>query len=389
MVFVHFVNVKWRLLSSSCIILGGVGAVLTLPTSVMFLGLVTLAMWVVYQKKPPVKLIIILLGGGIITLAYCLFNYKALNEAKSWGTTIKSIVDFCQFLFLTFETVLFSILLVPALIAIVVYKKRYLPFIGGIVILFISAIFTNGGPPRTYIPLTLLLIIAASEGCVFILEKIPAKYKVLTCLLIGILVVIDFQYQIKKWKFFDWYPVYQQTFQEPLNVIPIFSANNGYPITFNNKPYCYTDWIKRLLDNSSKKELLMFEPEGRINGMMKNGGEGVWIVKTKQKSIDYNGTVATRYTLEKITTPPKIGDVVIVIIRPAPKQVNTQILKLLATSKNELLALNNWFQVPIIRPENTYHYSVYAVKIVNDSNFDWNKFLAIGGGMIAGYKIVL
>jgi hypothetical protein len=133
----------------------------------------------------------------------------------------------------------------------------------------------------------------------------------------------------------------------------------------------------------------MFEPAGRINGMMKNGGEGVWTVETKQKSIDYNGTVATRYTLEKITTPPKKGDVVIVIIRPAPEQNNNQVLKLLEISKNKLLSLNYWFQVPIIRPENTYYYSLYAVKIVNDSNFDWNKFLAIGGGMIAGYKIVL
>ena len=57
-------------------------------------------------------------------------------------------------------------------------------------------------------------------------------------------------------------------------------------------------------------------------------------------------------------------------------------------SKHSLLALNYWFQVPINRPENTYHYSLYAVKIVNDSNFDWNQFLAIGSGMIAGYRVV-
>ena len=388
MLFVRLIQLKWQIFSCCCIIIGGIGAILTLPTSVMYLGLTTLGMWVVYKKKPPLKLMVILLLGGLFTLAFCLYNHKALNDARTWGIEIKSIADYGCFLYSTFETVFYSILLVPALIAIVVYKKRYLPFLGGIIILFISAIFTNGGPARTYIPLTLFLIIAASEGCVLISEKIDVKYRLLFYLLVGILVIIDFHYQIKKWKFVDWHPVYQQVIQEPLSVIPIFSANNGYPITYNNRPHCYTDWIKRLLDNSSKRELLMFDSAGRINGMMQNGGETSWEVKTTKQSIYYNGVIATRYALEKITTPPQKGDVVIVIIRPAPKSINTQVQKLLMASKHSLLALNYWFQVPINRPENTYHYSLYAVKIVNDSNFDWNQFLAIGRGMIAGYRVV-
>ena len=388
MTFVHLSKLKWLLISSCFIIIGGVGAVLTLSTSVIYLGLITLGMWIVYQKKPPIKLISILVLGGIATIGYCLYNYNALNEARNWGIEIRTIEKFMIFLYSTFESILCSILLIPAMVAIYFYRKRYLPFVGGILVLFLSAIFTNGGPARTYIPLSILLIIASGEGCVLVLEKIPVKYKHIICLLIGVLVIVDFQYQMKKWKFTDWYPVYQQAIQEPLNVIPVYSANNTYPITYNNKPHCYNDYIKRLLDNSFKRELLMFESSGRINGMMQNGGETFWQIKNKGQSRDYNGVIATRYNLEKITQPPKVDDVIIVIIRPTPKNISNQLQKLLLNSNNEILILNSWFSVPIIRPENTYYYSLFAVKIGNNNNIDWNKFLSFGGGMISGYRIV-
>jgi hypothetical protein len=200
--------------------------------------------------------------------------------------------------------------------------------------------------------------------------------------------MVNFHYQMRIWKFPDWYSVYQAAISEPISVLTVYSANGGYPITWNNKPYCYNDFVKRLLDNSNNRELLMFDRTGHINGMMQNGGETYWKLSTRQKEIDYKGTIATRYKLEKIVDVPKKGETIIVILRPAPIDINKQLIAVLRESKSDYLTLNAWFLAPIIRPENKYYYSLLAVKVADNPNFDWKKFFSFGGGMISGYRIV-
>ena len=92
---------KYRFLPECSMALGGICAILTLPTSVVYLGAITLAAWLVHPVKPPRSLLVVLGGGVVFTLFWCLFNYQQLNAARVWGSKISSFADFYGFLAVT------------------------------------------------------------------------------------------------------------------------------------------------------------------------------------------------------------------------------------------------------------------------------------------------
>lgn len=232
---------RYRHLPEAMVFLGGAGAVLTLPTSILYLAPAALLGWHCWRKRPfpcqPLK--IVLAAGVVLTAGWYLLNYHALRAAQVWGTPVTGAG---QFLTLVSDTLLHlngPVVLLLASAGILLRFRRAWPLLVITAIPFLSAIATNAGGVRVYLPLVVPGALLAGMGLEAIYRRFSAKKRRLaagfTICLVG-LFLLNWYVSTPQYKAQDWFSLYDQIRKLSPEYMIALDAGDGYPYTWNNMP---------------------------------------------------------------------------------------------------------------------------------------------------------
>lgn len=376
---------KYRKYLPECAIaIGGLCAILTLPTSVMYLGTMTLAAWLIHPVKPRRSLVIVLGAGAVFTLFWCLGNYQQLDAARIWGNKIRSFTDFYGFLSVTFTHLTAPTALLLGCIAFKFMPRKTLPLLLIIILPLLAAVITNAGPPRTYIPFGAVFAIAGGCGLGELLKKIKKNPAAVVCILLAAVGILEYTQRQKMWYTPDSREVFKQASALPYSTLVVHSATQGYPLAWNNRPEIYNDFVKRLLEHS--QELAMFDAPQKINGNDRRNNEAVISANSLGKAVSEGILRYTRYRLEELTSSPRIGETVLVALRPMPENMLVFYFDFLNKSGINWLKLNPWLNRFIDRPDGTYLYALLAGEVTPNCSLNWQTLTE--NSSISVYRIV-
>ena len=367
-----------KFLPELAVFLGGAGAGLTLPTSVVYLAGITLAAFLIKPELPRRSLLFVLIAGVALTAFFCLFNLQQLNAARIWGSKITSFADFCNFLSDTSKHVIAPVALLVSCIALRSRPRQTLPLLFILLLPLLSAVLTNAGPPRTYIPFGTVLAISAGCGASIIIQKLKKSLAVPVCLALTVFLAGEYALRRQLWYTPDSREIFKQTAQLPSTSLVVHRATSGYPLAWNNQPEIYSDFVKRLLEHST--ELIMFDGPGRINGNDRQNNEAVITIPAQGTEIKSGVLNYRKYALEELSTPPGQEENVLIVLRPMPENMLNFYFSLLNTPKSSWLKLNPWLNRHLNLQDGTYRYALLAGK-VNSVSFDWNPFLNSNGSI--------
>ena len=378
---------KWKqYLPELAVAIGGAGAVLTLPTSIVYLTAITLAAYLIRSgwHLPRRSMLAVFVCGAVLTLCWCLVNYRQLNAARGWGTSIGSFADFYGFLCVTAAQVIGPVVLLIACVAFFTLPRKTLPLLLIIVLPLLSAAVTNAGPPRTYIPFGCVLAIAAGCGISQAVERFKKNAAAVILVFCAVLCIWEYSWRKELWFTPDSREIFKQTASLPYSTLVVHRATNGYPVAWNNQPEIYHDFVKRLLENST--QLLMFDGPGRINGTDSKGSESVLVVRKEGSGSNIAGAHCRIYKLKKMTAAPEPGSMVFAVLRPVQKHIYSAVIRQLYATGVPWLKLNSWLSCPINRPEGSYLYALLAGVAPEKSAISWQGLIN-NNGMLAFYQL--
>lgn len=350
-----------RFLPETAVFLGGVGAILTLPTSVIYLGTITLtAGWI--RRRAERSTLAVLGAGMLFTFCWLFLQYDALQMARGWGMPIDSPAVFREHCATELWPLFSGFSLAAALCGALLSPRR----LGAALLIGLlpigAAVLTNGGPMRSYLPLNAMIDLFAGCGIALLLARIPAARRNFFTAVAAAAAVFFFAAAYPRWRTTDWRSVFRITSSLPETTFAVYTATDSFPAAWNNRPRSYEDWGRRLLCNAENRELVVFDRNGVLNGCDRNGCE-------RRLSLPFNG-VPIRidtldgfgYRLRELKTAPEPGETVLIAVRPLPEELFRMIFSLFFPQGKEgkCLMLNSCFTAPLLRPDGVYRFQLWA-----------------------------
>ena len=342
---------------------GGVGAVLTLPTSVIYLGVITLCAFAAHPRMPEKKLLFLLGAGLVFCGIWYGINLDQFRSGQQFGSVIASHKAFFSFAFTTLDT-LIPLLWCPFLIGglLLMPRRRGAIIAFGMLLVLLSALVTRGGPPRVYIPLGAFAAFICGAGVDRICRKLGKKWFLgalgaLLCCAGG------FYFNIKQWTPPDWYALFAKGKAQAENTLVIYSGTNGFPVMWNNQPHSLEDNAARIGAPYLEK-LLCFTANSSLNGVDEKFNEAALPLKAKGTPAD-GGFL---YTLEAISAPAD-GDEVILVSCKTDKTVDSVVFKGISQT-GRFLRLNIFFE------DNSNSEEISCIRggiIEKSSSFNWKE----------------
>ena len=283
-------------------ILSAAAAVLTLPTSVLYLAGITMILWNYGGwKSIPRKSVLFLLASALICFVYILLNLSDLMAARKWGEAVNSVPGY----FCWLGGVLYSVLPGTLLPFAIYYLAKFRQYIAGYALLggllFVSAIFTNGGPDRVYLPLSMLFCIISGAGVAAIQEKIVSvKYRQLVMLAAMMLTAAAYFYQIKTWRFINYYKIIVRLDELPQNLLVAYPAGDSYSVHLNSKGKAADFYAANFVSNGNWQEIVIVNSPGVINGADRHYNEKTLPLTLDSAVGDFAGITAQRLQLQRI-----------------------------------------------------------------------------------------
>lgn len=262
-----------QIAAKAAILAGGIGAIITVSSSVMFLLPLLFVLW---QRNKFAKLSKsmggILTAGAIFTIAYYLGNYEEISAGRIWGIPIKSFGEFINFsgdLLARYLPFAWMPLIILGMIA---PQNRCLFWL--ILIPLALAPLTNGGPARVYLPFTAVLAVWAGSGGIWLYNRaVKRQGKIMVVAMIIILGFAGFSELYPQWKTVDYPQVYTDASRQfPPSDLLIFPATSTYTIAWNSYPVAGKDFQTRINQNQLNN-LIMFGGEKTLNGSSRTGNE--------------------------------------------------------------------------------------------------------------------
>ena len=358
---------KFHILALGAVAAGGLGAVLTLPTSVIYLGCITCAAFI-QRPKLPEKELLVLLGAGVVFCGLWYgINYQQFREGQQFGTVINSHRELLSFSFKTLDS-LIPLLWCPFIaVGFVALPIRRSGAVAGIIaVVLLSALLTRGGPERVYIPLAACGALLCGAGADRFCRKVSslkplygaaAAFAVLLCAAGG------FYANTASWTPTDWYALFAKGESYDKNTLVIYSGTSGFPVMWNNQPRSIEDNANRISGGILEK-MVSFTPDSLLNGVDEKFNEKTLALKNKGVKVD-GGYL---YGLELISAPAD-GDEVILVISQEQKVVADHTLAALAPT-GRFLRLNVFFEDNSTAGKHT---SVRGGIIDKSSLYDWKK----------------
>ena len=343
--------------------LGGIGAVLTLSTSVIYLGVITLGAFILRPRLPG-KDVLVLLGAGVCFCALWYgINFEQFREGQQFGTQIGSHKAFFTFAFTTLDP-LIPLSWCPFLVAgaALLPRKKSAVLLGGAALVLLSALVTRGGGPRVYIPLAAAGALLAGLGTDRLCRKLKDK-SFLPALAALVCAGAGFYANQAFWTHPDWYALFAKGKAQDQETLVIYSGTNGFPVMWNNQPHSLEDSSARM-NAPALRKMLCFTGEARLNGVDDKFNEAS--LPLKSRGVPLSGGFL--YALERISTP-NAGDEIILITLNEDKLFDKSLFEKISKT-GRFLRLNIFFE------ENSGRESVSCIRggIVKDpSLFDWKE----------------
>ena len=343
--------------------LGGAGAVLTLSTSVIYLGVITLGGFILRPRLPG-KDVLVLLGAGILFCGLWYgINFEQFREGQQFGTLIDSHKAFFTFAFTTLDP-LIPLSWCPFLVAgvLLLPRKKSAVLVGGMALVLLSALVTKGGGPRVYIPLAAAAALLAGIGTDRLCRKLKNKafLPALAALACG---AIGFQANLPHWIPPDWYALFAKGKAQDQETLVIYSGTNGFPVMWNNQPHSLEDNSARM-NAVPLRKMVCFTGDAQLNGVDAKFNEAS--LPLKKRGVPLSGGFL--YALESISVP-NAGDEIILITLNEDKSFDKSLFEKISPA-GEFLRLNIFFE------ENANKDTVSCIRggiVKEPSLFNWKE----------------
>lgn len=384
----------YHYLPEAMVFLGGAGAVLTLPTSILYLAPAVLLGWHCRRKRPfpclPLK--VVLATGVVLTAGWYLLNYHALRAAQAWGTPVTGAG---QFLTLVSDTLLYlngPVVLLLASAGILLRFRRAWPLLTIVAIPFLSAIATNAGGFRVYLPLVVPGALLAGMGLEAIYRRFSVKRRrlaaVFTICLAG-LFLLNWYDTAPQYKAQDWFGLHDRIRKLSPEYMIALDAGGGYPYTWNNMPGAYKDYDLRLRNTMSQRELISFLPPNYLNGIDRHGAsQGLQLnFRPEPEQQKQGGFRVCRYRLTKLTGAPLPDSIVLLLLHPVQLEVLREYTREIHQAYPEALNLNPWLTYPITNHGKVYRGSTLIFRCGDPSRLDWSALRSRVPDAVGIYQI--
>jgi len=125
-------------------------------------------------------------------------------------------------------------------------------------LIYLSAIFTNGGPHRVYTVITAALAICGGIGMSKLQEQVTCKYRLpLQMLAILLALAGNFYWDMPRWRFTDYSYVCAVMKNQPPEVLVIYPAGDTYPVLFATGNQAADQYVLSLRDTRARRQLLL------------------------------------------------------------------------------------------------------------------------------------
>lgn len=354
---------KYHCYALGAIAAGGLGAVLTLPTSVIYLGVITLGIFILRPRLPG-KDVLVLLGAGVVFCGLWYgINLEQFRAGQQFGTVIDSRRSFFNFALTTLDGLL-PLLWCPFLVLglMLLSCRRGAVLLGMMFAVLFSALITRGGPVRVYIPLVACAALLCGTGADRFCRKAGKKWP-LAALIVLLCAAGGFYFNIKKWTHTDWYELFARGKAQSEETLVIYSGTNGFPVMWNNQPASLEDNAARIAFPVLKK-MLCFTSGSVLNGVDEKFNETT--LPLKVKGVPAAGGFL--YGLEMISVP-RDGDEIILITSKEEKSIDSTLYAGIAKT-GKFLRLNIFFE------DNAASDTVSCIRggiVEKSALFNWQK----------------
>ena len=332
---------KWRYLAPAALIAGGVGSILTLPTSVIYLGVITCSVFIIRPRLPGKAVIAVLLGGVIFSAVWYGVNFRQFQSGQQFGNVISSHLEFFKFAFNTLDP-LIPLAWCPFLIAglISLPNRKAATVFGGIICVLLTALLTRGGPARVYIPLVAWTALLCGAGTDQICRKLSARMGAAAACIAVCCCAVGFYYGLPAWNPPDWYGIFDAGSSKSEDTLVVYSGTSGFPVMWNNQPKSLEDNAARITNADKLQKLFCFAEPGILNGV--NSAFNEQQIKLDVKGVkEVEGTV---YGLKPLAQPAA-GDEVILLTVNEEKSIDSTIAGNISKT-GDFLRLNVFFEQP-------------------------------------------
>jgi len=363
-----------------------VAAVLTLPTSVLYL-IPPLLFLVWRQRKSPAAWTAAVIP-GLFCLVWYPLNFQAFRSGQqAFGTVLATPGAFLAFPAEVFP-MLFGWLLVFVPFGCLNRKRRRLVGLLAIVILFplAAALLTRAGGARVYLPLVYPLALLAAFGVGFLCRKQRNRSARAAVVAAALLLAVWGCRSGYAGREADLAEVFAQARKLPVNVLPVYRGNEAFAAEWNNRPDITFDMLARIgYQGKEKLWLLQMEADG-VNGLTEDGNEITLPLGSAKQWIALERNTGRLYELCPLETAPEPGSVVVAILPPQEEY------RLLAngTRLRELwpdrIILNRPILAPIADKKGRKLVArMFAVAVGEENTIDWNAVLALRSSEVRLY----
>lgn len=363
---------SFRLLPEALLLLGGVGAILTLPTSILYLAPAALAaVWPARRfRRPDFRqrrpTIIVLLLGGVFALLWYGVNFRQFRTAQGWGVSLDGIGAYADWLVHLFSLLsIWPVMLAAAVGAVLVRRSRRLLLVAAFPVL--GAWFTHAGPPRAYLVLIAVLALLAAAGIDRLLRQLVRhgaspglKHALIALLVLG--VIVGFYRQKLDYSPTDWYAMHRDAAEFPREALLVFPANDTYPLAWNNAPAAAQDFFWRLTCPDESPRFMLLTGNGALNGADFRGGERQIPVGFAGEAVRHGMISGVLYRLRPLAGAPEPDAIVLAAIGPVPLETAQAAMLGLAAGNENWLRLNTWLCIVITRDGEKFRYYFLGAK---------------------------
>jgi hypothetical protein len=304
----------WKYLPEAAVIVGALGAVLSVPSAPIFLAAAVIAARVGRRKLPDASMLISVGIAAALVAIYLGSNQADLRAAQAaFGKRLNDFSEWSSFLFDLFKKFC-PLAVAPFLMVIAATdRKRGAILLACTAVIVLSPALTGAGPTRVYLPLCVPIALGAGRGAHALLTvaNLYNNRKLARLLILAVVFLAGFGfYQMYEyWHITDYCRWLEAGQSQPPKCLIVYPATAGLPLKLNNDmEKLLKDQRERLsFDESGTRRMLCFGVEpGEINcgnPLEASYPEMVLALSVKGTPMNLNGFPAVEYRLYPTDAP--------------------------------------------------------------------------------------
>lgn len=363
---------KTNTVNTVLLFISGICAVLTLPTSILFIGsamfLFTAALIIRKKTINPALLISGWLS-CVVGIIWIVLNLKDLKAGQNFGNDVTGISSFLSFFFSIIKRPI-SLPLIAGSLFLFLKKERRIQLYTGLFLIstpLLAALFTKAGPPRVYLPLVPIACCLCAGGIDTLAHySLMKRIKNLSVIISVITLFLAASFapaQKTRWEEKQWnelIPILQQKFK---NNYFIFKAADSLLVSYNIPDMAMINCNH--FPSNEKAEIILINtrdlslvfPEHKLLSP-----------PASVNPIDCAGLQCYRHELEKIEPDTILSPDDLLIAFAGPGKHN--LIKSFSRLFRGWGIVNPWLNKTILSENELMTAFVYAVKTKNAHNLE-------------------